>query len=588
MRGAQGRRVVARRAAGRERERARTLAVQRAAGTRGNGQLLQLRCPRPGLLPAGGADDASASLSQPEEGIAAVPSRGAGGLHNGAACPCAPGARFAPIRLAPGRAEGMRPHSRELQRGRAARRARRGGRGEERGQACGAARRACRRVWATGACTMHQTGGLRCMHPIADPHRGVPCGQVSPANISSLMESEDAEEAADAERERRRERGYQEEAASSAHDRSGPAHVRAGSALRRAADGVRQRQGGGSGAGAGGSYKNAGGEAAKPLPLPEKTLGEALLEQERERERRERERTPLKLHLHYGDNETAAPGEAILEESAWGPGKDLKSGRHSTARQLHTAAEPPSAPTLPSTPAQSGALADWSAAPRAAAPLSPTTPAFSIDTSDLRTGAATRAVAAGLGGGGGRGGTADGWDASNAALLRPDAAGSRVKEKDGAHAHGADTCAVGASSPPEQPLEAPVLPAYAARHAQAMSDARMPRPSDLHSVEKAGGILGGDGSGAAGPLKDEEPVGGRTEEEVADDEGSHEGSAYGRAAPSHTPTWARRQRETTTLHVPSDAYPSITAALAVAISGDVIEVGPRLHYRLLTLCPAAC
>jgi hypothetical protein len=139
---------------------------------------------------------------------------------------------------------------------------------------------------------------------------------VSPANISSLVESEAVEEREEAERERRHERRYQEEAASSSRDRGSAAHVRAGSGPRRAVDGVRQRPGSSSSAVL---YKKGSGDAAKPLPLPEKTLGEALLEQERERERRERERTPLKLHLHYGDNATvtAPPGEAILEESAW-------------------------------------------------------------------------------------------------------------------------------------------------------------------------------------------------------------------------------------------------------------------------------
>jgi hypothetical protein len=229
---------------------------------------------------------------------------------------------------------------------------------------------------------------------------------VSPANISSLVESEAVEEREEAERERERrhERGYQEEAASSSRDRGSAAHVRASSGPRRAVDGVRQRPGSSSSTVL---YKKGNGEAAKPLPLPEKTLGEALLEQERERERRERERTPLKLHLHYGDNATmtAPPGEAILEESAWGPGRDLKQRQNPTLSQLQPPSQPPSAPAfLPSTPVESGLLADWSGAlgaDVASSPSSTGNQAFSGDTYSLRTGATARsAPVLGEGGGG--------------------------------------------------------------------------------------------------------------------------------------------------------------------------------------------
>jgi len=240
---------------------------------------------------------------------------------------------------------------------------------------------------------------------------------VSPANISSLVESEAVEEREEAERERRHERGYQEEAASSSRDRGSAAHVRASSGPRRAVVGVRQRPGSSSSTVL---YTKGSGEAAKPLPLPEKTLGEALLEQERERERRERERTPLKLHLHYGDNATitSPPGEAILEESAWGPGRDLKQQQNPTSSQLQPPSQPPAAPaSFPSTPVESGLLADWSGAlgaDVASSPSSAGNQAFSGDTYSVRTGATARSAPV-LGGGvegwrGGRGGSLDGTD----------------------------------------------------------------------------------------------------------------------------------------------------------------------------------
>ena len=78
-----------------------------------------------------------------------------------------------------------------------------------------------------------------------------------------------------------------------------------------------------------------------------------------------------------------------------------------------------------------------------------------------------------------------------------------------------------------------------------------PDESDA-SLEAAVGVKhlgGGDGSGAGVSWKDEEPVGGRTEEEAVDSDGA---VAAGVGAPALAPVWPRRHREAMTLQVPSE------------------------------------
>jgi hypothetical protein len=109
----------------------------------------------------------------------------------------------------------------------------------------------------------------------------------------------------------------------------------------------------------------------------------------------------------------------------------------------------------------------------------------------------------------------------------------------------------------------------------------------LYTVNYTGALtfesfcLSGDAHGAldAGVLfkDDGEPVGARTDLVDGQDAEDNLNSTW--ALSGQTSTWSRRQREATTLKVPSDTYASISAALAAAISGDVIEVGEG-HYRV--------
>ncbi len=95
---------------------------------------------------------------------------------------------------------------------------------------------------------------------------------------------------------------------------------------------------------------------------------------------------------------------------------------------------------------------------------------------------------------------------------------------------------------------------------------------DAQGALDAGGLLQ-DGES----YKDGEPVGARTD--LVDGQDGEDNVNGTWALSGQTPTWSRRHREATTLKVPSDAYSSISAALAAAISGDVIEVGEG-HYRV--------
>eukprot|EP00277_Geminigera_cryophila_P006328 CAMPEP_0179426158 /NCGR_PEP_ID=MMETSP0799-20121207/12579_1 /TAXON_ID=46947 /ORGANISM="Geminigera cryophila, Strain CCMP2564" /LENGTH=196 /DNA_ID=CAMNT_0021200871 /DNA_START=257 /DNA_END=845 /DNA_ORIENTATION=- len=140
---------------------------------------------------------------------------------------------------------------------------------------------------------------------------------VSPDNIRSMMEDE-ANKEQEAQRDRVHSRGYQEEADSSARDRSEKSDVVSGNGRLRSSS-VRQRPG----SAFPGLIKKPANDTKTPLPL-EKTLGEALLEKERE----------ASGALQYGGEQTAAPGEAILEDSAWGHGKPLKASDHSVRRPL--------------------------------------------------------------------------------------------------------------------------------------------------------------------------------------------------------------------------------------------------------------
>jgi hypothetical protein len=101
------------------------------------------------------------------------------------------------------------------------------------------------------------------------------------------------------------------------------------------------------------------------------------------------------------------------------------------------------------------------------------------------------------------------------------------------------------------------------------------RSGDAQGALDAGGLFK-DGES----YKDGEPVGARTD--LVDGQDGEDNVNGTWALSGQTAMWSRRHREATTLKVPSEAYASISAALAAAISGDVIEVGEG-HYRVHVL-----
>ena len=150
--------------------------------------------------------------------------------------------------------------------------------------------------------------------------------QVSPDTIRSLMESDDEGDGHGSEHPHAR--GYQEEAAAARSDAITVIGAR------------HRRRAGAAGAAAGffgGGSVVRQSEKDEILPLPEKTLGEALLEKERERERRERERlardrerAPPDRYLESGAAAAPAAAAASIravsapEPSAWGSGTPLR------------------------------------------------------------------------------------------------------------------------------------------------------------------------------------------------------------------------------------------------------------------------
>ena len=293
-------------------------------------------------------------------------------------------------------------------------------------------------------------------------------------------------------------------------------------------------------------------EAPTQLPLPEKTLGEALLEKERERERRERERTPLKLHLGYGSDSSAPPGEAILDDrtSAWGGGTPLHSSNQTGRRPMSAVRESSEGfgGLGSASGAVEGSLGSWGAA-AASGPAS--RPA--------------RSLGLGLSG--------DAAEASEA--VERDISGiggemrsgySAVLGKSKAWQEAASTVtAVGVDEGSKVLADKHPSEARSAFVGVGVGSESM---DCAHDGVGRGGGGGEDDAGAASSWKDEEPVGGRTEEEAADGNGSPS-----TASPlvRHS-SWGRRLREPTTLKVPSEEYGSVVSALAAAVSGDIIEV----------------
>ena len=314
------------------------------------------------------------------------------------------------------------------------------------------------------------------------------------------------------------------------------------------------------------------GEVPTPLPLPEKTLGEALLEKERERERRERERTPLKLHLEYGSASTAPPGEAILEDrsSVWGQGTPLSASSQSARRPLGLAGG--SSEGLSGRGggvAEEGSLGGWGAAASSGSPS-----ARSLNPSVFITGEGASEAEEGDAGGS-RGWPWTGERGASDAVVHQ-SVGRQWGEGEGAAVavqQGAEAGDVGAGV---EGKRAPVVGGGGGSGGGVggveSSNVRNERPALANVGKGKGKGVMGDGGGeeAGAPpswkdQKDEEPVGGCTEEEAVDTR--HSDTQLARHS-----SWGRRLREATTLRVPSEEFGSVASALAAAMSGDIIEV----------------
>jgi parallel beta-helix repeat protein len=129
---------------------------------------------------------------------------------------------------------------------------------------------------------------------------------------------------------------------------------------------------------------------------------------------------------------------------------------------------------------------------------------------------------------------------------------------------------------------------------------QMPIDGGLEGEGKGG--EGGDGGGASVSWKDEEPVGGQTEEEAGNwsGGGSEEvgggggggggggvwsGASEGDMGTERQNTGRRERRglDRCTFKVPSEEYASIMSAVAAAMSGDVIEVSEGHYLESISL-----